>query len=137
MSLGTTIKTIQDIMRKDPGVDGDAQRISQLVWMIFLKVFDDREAERELLDDGYRSPIPQKLRWRSWAKDPTGLTGGALLDFVNDELFKTLKELPTTGKNAALAGVVRSVFEDAFNYMKQGTLMRQVIPQNSWVGAWS
>jgi type I restriction enzyme M protein len=127
MSLGTTIKTIQDIMRKDPGVDGDAQRISQLVWMIFLKVFDDREAERELLDDDYRSPIPQKLRWRSWAKDPTGLTGSALLDFVNDELFKTLKELPTTGKNAALAGVVRSIFEDAFNYMKQGTLMRQVI----------
>jgi type I restriction enzyme M protein len=127
MSLGTTIKTIQDLMRQDPGVDGDAQRISQLVWMIFLKVFDDREAQRELLEDGYRSPIPEKLRWRSWAKDPTGITGNVLLDFVNNELFKTLKELPVNGKNAALAGVVRSVFEDAFNYMKSGTLMRQVI----------
>jgi type I restriction enzyme M protein len=70
MSIGTTIKTIQDIMRKDAGVDGDAQRISQLVWMIFLKVFDDREVEKELLDDGYKSPLPQRLRWRSWAKNP-------------------------------------------------------------------
>ncbi|RKH23795.1 SAM-dependent DNA methyltransferase [Corallococcus sp. CA041A] len=127
MSLGTTIKTIQDIMRQDPGVDGDAQRISQLVWMIFLKVFDDREAQRELLEEGYRSPIPEKLRWRSWAKDPTGITGDALLEFVNNELFKTLKELPTGGKNAALKAVVRSVFEDAINHMKRGTLMRQVI----------
>jgi type I restriction enzyme M protein len=127
MSLGTTIKTIQDIMRQDPGVDGDAQRISQLVWMIFLKVFDDREAQRELLEEGYRSPIPEKLRWRSWAKDPTGITGDALLEFVNNELFKTLKELPAGGKNAALKAVVRSVFEDAINYMKRGTLMRQVI----------
>jgi len=127
MSLGTTIKTIQDLMRQDPGVDGDAQRISQLVWMIFLKVFDDREAQRELIEDGYRSPIPEKLRWRNWANDPTGITGNALLDFVNTDLFKTLKELPSGGKNAALAGVVRSVFEDAFNYMKSGTLMRQVI----------
>jgi type I restriction enzyme M protein len=127
MSLGTTLKTIQDIMRKDSGVDGDAQRISQLVWMIFLKVFDDREMERELMDERYRSPIPEGLRWRKWAKDPTGPTGEALLDFVNDTLFKTLKELPAVGKNAAQARVVRGVFEDAYNYMKSGTLMRQVI----------
>lgn len=127
MSISTTIKTIQDIMRKDAGVDGDAQRISQLVWMLFLKVFDDREAEKELLVDGYRSPIPSRLRWRSWAKDPEGITGEALLDFVNDDLFKTLKELPATGKSAAVVAVVRSVFEDAYNYMKSGTLMRQVI----------
>src|SRR3954468_24926592 len=100
MAIGTTIKTIQDIMRKDAGVDGDAQRISQLVWMIFLKVFDDREAERELLDDSYKSPIPARLRWRAWAKDPEGITGEELLEFVNNKLFKTLKELPATGKNA-------------------------------------
>jgi type I restriction enzyme M protein len=67
MALGTTIKTIQDLMRKDAGVDGDAQCISQLVWMIFLKVFDDREGEKELLDDGYRSPVLARLRWRRWA----------------------------------------------------------------------
>lgn len=127
MALSTTIKSIQDIMRKDAGVDGDAQRISQLVWMIFLKVFDDLEAQKELLDDDYKSPIPQRLRWRSWAKDAEGLTGDQLLDFINDELFKKLKELPVSGKNAALSGVVRGVFEDAFNYMKSGTLLRQVV----------
>jgi len=127
MSLSTTIKGIQDIMRKDAGVDGDAQRISQLVWMLFLKVFDDAESERELMEDRYRSPIPSKLRWRSWATDAEGITGDELLDFVNNELFKTLKELSVGGKNAALASVVRSVFEDAYNYMKSGTLMRQVI----------
>jgi type I restriction enzyme M protein len=127
MNIGTTVKVMQDIMRKDAGVDGDAQRISQLVWMIFLKVFDDVEAERELLDDGYKSPIPNKLRWRSWAKDPEGITGEQLLDFVNGALFKTLKELPATGRSAAISAVVRSVFEDAFNYMKSGTLMRQVL----------
>jgi len=127
MSLSTTIKTIQDIMRKDAGVDGDAQRISQLVWMLFLKVFDDAEQEREELEDHYRSPIPSKLRWRNWAADPEGITGDALLEFVNNDLFKTLKELNVGGKNAALAGVVRGVFEDAYNYMKSGTLMRQII----------
>lgn len=126
-NLGTTVKTIQDILRKDAGVDGDAQRLSQLVWMLFLKVFDDREAERELLDDGYKSPIPEACRWRTWAKNAEGLTGDALLDFVNNELFKTLKNLAPTGKQAKVGLVVRSVFEDAFNYMKSGTLMRQVI----------
>jgi type I restriction enzyme M protein len=127
MSLSTTVKSIQDIMRKDAGVDGDAQRISQLVWMLFLKVFDDAEAERELMEDRYKSPIPERLRWRSWAADAEGITGEALLDFVNNDLFKTLKEVTVGGKNAALANVVRGVFEDAYNYMKSGTLMRQVI----------
>src|SRR5512137_1293670 len=101
MSLSTTIKTIQDIMRKDAGVDGDAQRISQLVWMLFLKVFDDAEAEREVIEDRYRSQIPERLRWRSWATDAEGIIGHALLDFVNNQLFKTLKELSVGGKNAA------------------------------------
>jgi len=77
MSLSTTIKTIQDIMRKDAGVDGDAQRVSQLGWMLFLKVLDDRDAEKELLDDDYKSPIPQRLRWRTWANNPEGITGDA------------------------------------------------------------
>jgi type I restriction enzyme M protein len=125
MSLSTTIKTIQDIMRKDAGVDGDAQRISQLVWMLFLKIFDDREAERELLEDKYKSPIPKKLRWRNWAADEEGITGDELLEFVNNDLFKTLKDLPVQANG--MTGVVRSVFEDAYNYMKSGHLMRQVI----------
>ena len=74
MAISTTIKSIQDIMRKDVGVDGDAQRISQIVWMIFLKIFDDREMENELMDDSYQSPIPEKYRWRNWAADPEGIT---------------------------------------------------------------
>ncbi|RZB33131.1 MAG: type I restriction enzyme M protein [Candidatus Argoarchaeum ethanivorans] len=127
MSISTTIKTIQDIMRKDAGVDGDAQRISQLVWMIFLKIFDDREKEYELMDDGYVSPMPERLRWCNWAADPEGITGDELLDFVNDDLFKTLKDLSLAVEGDRRGFVVRSVFEDAYNYMKSGTLMRQVI----------
>ena len=124
------IKSIQDIMRKDVGVDGDAQRISQLVWMFFLKIYDDREAEIELLDDegDYQSPIPEALRWRNWATDAEGMTGEQLAKFINDELFPTLKEkLVLEGPNGARAQVVQNVFEDAYNYMKSGTLIRQVI----------
>jgi type I restriction enzyme M protein len=122
------IKSIQDIMRKDVGVDGDAQRISQLVWMFFLKIFDDREDELELLEDDYKSPLPEHLRWRAWAKDQEGKTGEGLADFVNLQLFPTLKnKLNTHGPAGKRAMVVRDVFEDAYNYMKSGTLMRQVI----------
>lgn len=122
------IKSIQDIMRKDVGVDGDAQRISQLVWMFFLKIFDDREAELELLEDDYTSPLPEHLRWRSWAKNPEGMTGEPLAAFVNDQLFPTLKDkLVTHGPAGERARVVRNMFEDAYNYMKSGTLLRQVI----------
>ncbi|WP_411820232.1 class I SAM-dependent DNA methyltransferase [Hyphococcus formosus] len=122
------IKSIQDIMRKDVGVDGDAQRISQLVWMIFLKIFDDREAELELIEDDFESPLPDHLRWRNWAADKEGATGDELLDFVNLQLFPKLKgELPTRGDVGKRAQVVRAVFEDAFNFMKSGTLMRQVV----------
>ncbi|MBI5329386.1 MAG: SAM-dependent DNA methyltransferase [Betaproteobacteria bacterium] len=127
-NVSGAIKSIQDIMRKDVGVDGDAQRISQLVWMFFLKIFDDREAELELLEDDYKSPLPNHLRWRAWAANPEGMTGEELADFVNVQLFPYLKErLPATGAQGRRAQVVRSVFEDAYNYMKSGTLMRQVI----------
>ncbi len=127
-NVSSLIKSIQDIMRKDVGVDGDAQRISQLVWMFFLKIFDDREAELELVEEGYKSPLPEHLRWRNWAANPEGVTGEALGAFVNDQLFPTLKEkLVTHGPTGERARVVRSVFEDAYNYMKSGTLMRQVI----------
>jgi len=127
MSLTTVIKSIQDIMRKDAGVDGDAQRITQLGWMLFLKIFDDREAEYEALDPDYQSVIPEELRWRNWAADPEGITGEALLDFVDGKLFRTLKnlELPTAADPRGF--VVRDVFADANNYMKNGTLIRQVV----------
>jgi type I restriction enzyme M protein len=124
MNVRTTVKSIQDIMWKDVGVDGDAQRISQLTWMFFLKIIDDQDQELELLRDGYRSPIARECQWRTWAADPEGITGEELLDFVNERLFPALKSLaPTTPR----ARVVRSVFEDAYNYMKSGQLMRQVI----------
>ncbi|MEF3120070.1 N-6 DNA methylase [Kocuria flava] len=123
-----TIKSIQDIMRKDVGVDGDAQRLGQMVWMIFLKVLDDREVEWELLGSSYTSPLPEDLRWRRWAADDEGLTGDSLLDFVNLTLFPRLKSLkPRRGSNPDLTQVVQSVFEDAYNYMKSGTLLRQAL----------
>lgn len=124
MSVRTLVKSIQDIMRQDAGVDGDAQRISQLCWMFFLKIIDDQDQEFELLKDGYRSPIPARLQWRAWAADPEGITGEELLTFINGDLFPTLKELPIAGPRAR---TVRDVFEDAYNYMKSGQLMRQVV----------
>jgi type I restriction enzyme M protein len=127
MSVRNTVKAIQDIMRQDSGVDGDAQRISQLCWMFFLKIIDDQDQQLELMQDGYRSPIPKQFRWRSWAADPEGLTGEELLTFVNTELFPKLKELSVAGEKADRRRVVRDVFEDAYNYMKSGQLMRQVI----------
>lgn len=92
MTLGNIVKSIRDIMRKDAGVDGDAQRISQMVWMIFLKVFDAMEEEYEAENDKYKSPLPEKIRWRNWASDSEGITGDELLDFVNNKVFKELKK---------------------------------------------
>ncbi|MGJ4960412.1 N-6 DNA methylase [Bradyrhizobium sp. HKCCYLRH2015] len=127
MSVRNTVKSIQDIMRQDAGVDGDAQRISQLCWMFFLKIIDDQDQELEVTQDDYRSPIPKKYQWRSWAADPEGITGEALLGFINGELFPALKELPVSTKPGDRRRVVRDVFEDAYNYMKSGQLMRQVV----------
>jgi type I restriction enzyme M protein len=125
-NLTSTVKSIQDIMRKDAGVDGDAQRISQLGWMLFLKIFDERENEWEVIYDDYKSPIPKDLRWRNWAADEEGMTGDELLGFVNNSLFPRMKELKTrNNKDAAI--MVKNVFEDSYNYMKSGTLLRQVI----------
>ena len=127
MSARNTVKSIQDIMRKDAGVDGDAQRLSQLCWMFFLKIVDDQDQQMSIMVDGYRSPIPTRLQWRTWAANPEGITGAELMTFVNGDLFPSLKELPTTGKWANRARVVRAVFEDAYNYMKDGQLVRQVV----------
>ncbi len=111
-------------MRQDEGVDGDAQRISQLVWMLFLKVFDAKEEEWSY-ENGYINTIPVGLRWRDWAADGEGITGDALLDFINNKLFKELKELPVEENHKRL--IVKAVFEDSYNYMKSGVLIRQVV----------
>src|SRR5215469_5480446 len=97
MSVRTTVKVIQDIMRQDVGVDGDAQRISQLCWMFFLKILDDQDAQLELMDPSYASPLPDRLRWFHWAADPEGMTGDELLSFINNTLFPELKSLAPVG----------------------------------------
>ncbi len=125
-NVSNLVKTIQDIMRKDAGTYGDAQRLEQLGWMFFLKIFDDREKELELLRDNYKSPLPKHLRWSDWALDEEGMTGEKLLDFVNSQLLPKLKTLTTTADDK-LTTLIRTTFEDANNYMKNGTLMRQVI----------
>src|SRR4051812_30334604 len=127
MSVRATVKSIQDIMRQDTGVDGDAQRISQLCWMFFLKIIDDQDKELALLDKEYRSPIPKRHQWRSWAANPEGITGEELLAYINNELFPALKGLPTSSKPGDRRRVVKDVFEDAYNYMKSGQLIRQVV----------
>lgn len=127
MEITSVIKSVQDIMRQDAGVDGDAQRISQLVWMIFLKVFDAKEEEWELEYDDYEPIIPEELRWCNWAADDEGMTGEELLNFVNNDLFKGLKELEVSHNSDKKKFLVRAVFEDSYNYMKSGALIRQVI----------
>jgi type I restriction enzyme M protein len=119
------IKGIQDIMRQDTGVDGDAQRISQLAWMIFLKIIDDSEREQQALSSSYIAAVPKHLQWRSWAADPEGITGETLLTFINNILFPELRALPQTTNARSI--VVQGVFQDSFNYMKSGTLLRQVL----------
>jgi type I restriction enzyme M protein len=128
MSVRNLVKSIQDIMRQDVGVDGDAQRISQLCWMFFLKIIDDQDKQLEEMYGDYKSPIPKRFQWRTWAADAEGITGEELASFVNTELFPKLKDLPLAGKvRIDRRPVVRAVFEDAYNYMKSGQLMRQVI----------
>lgn len=124
------IKRIRDIMRMDAGINGDAQRIEQMVWMLFLKVYDSKEDDWELNEDNYKSIIPENCRWRNWAKaDDNGhtMTGDALLDFINNTLFPTLKGLNVTPDTPVKKAIVKSTFEDANNYMKDGVYLRQVI----------
>jgi type I restriction enzyme M protein len=117
-------------MRMDAGVNGDAQRIEQMVWMLFLKVYDSKEDDWELSENGYTSIIPEKYRWRNWAhpdSDGHAMTGDTLLDFVNNDLFPTLKKLEVTPQTPVKKAIVKSTFEDANNYMKNGIYLRQVI----------
>ena len=120
------IKSIQNEMRKDNGVDGDAQRLSQLVWLIFLKIMDDNEQQKELLDKKYVAAVPERYRWKNWAASPDGLTGDRLLEFINSELFPDLKNIEIKQDNRRTA-VVREVFAESTNFMKDGTQLRKVI----------
>jgi len=129
-SLSNFIKRIRDIMRNDAGINGDAQRIEQLAWMLFLKIYDAREDDWEIDDDNYQSIIPEECRWRNWAADDKSgkaMTGDTLLNFVNNTLFPTLKNLNVTPDTPLKKSIVKTTFEDANNYMKDGVLLRQVI----------
>ncbi len=119
------MKSIRDIMREDTGVNGDAQRIEQLGWMIFLKVFSDKEDELELVEDNYISPLPTEYHWNSWASNSEGDTGEKLLKFVDDELFPALRNIDVSGNRRAL--ILREVFVGNHNYMKSGICLRKVL----------
>jgi type I restriction enzyme M protein len=125
-NIGNIIKTLQNIMRKDAGVSGDAQRIEQLGWMISLKILDDKDQELELTSDNYKSPIPEPLQWRVWAADSEGLTGDSLRDFIDKELFPTLKNMDVSDGNKRSI-IIKEIFEGTNNYMKNGTTIRQVL----------
>ena len=124
------VKRLRDIMRNDAGINGDAQRIEQIAWMLFLKVYDAKEQDWEWDDEDYTSIIPEKCRWQNWAHDDktgTALTGDKLLDFVNNKLFPTLKNLPVDVSTPIKKAIVQTTFADANNYMKDGVLLRQAI----------
>lgn len=130
MAISNFVKRIQDVMRNDSGVNGDAQRIEQIVWILFLKIYDAKEETWEIYDDNYKSIIPEGLKWRDWAvdrKDGEALTGDALLDFVNNKLFSSLKNLEIDEETPMSQVIVKSAFEDVNNYQKDGVLLRQVI----------
>ena len=129
-NLSSFVKSIRDVMRNDAGINGDAQRLEQIVWMLFLKVYDAKEDDWEMDYDNYQSIIPNECRWRNWAKeDQNGhvLTGDPLLEFVNNKLFPTLKNLPVNANTPIQKSIVQAVFADANNYMKDGVLLRQVV----------
>ena len=129
-SLGNFVKRLRDIMRNDAGINGDAQRIEQIAWLLFLKVYDTKEEDWEFDDDDYESIIPEECRWRNWAVDNgkgTALTGDDLLDFVNNTLFPTLKGIQVSKTTPINKAIVKTTFEDTNNYMKDGVLLRQVI----------
>lgn len=131
MSIGNFVKRMRDIMRQDAGVNGDAQRIEQLTWMLFLKIYDDAETEWELMDNHFASIIPDTMRWRNWANTDIGnkamLKGDDLLDFVNNQLFPTLQNLQLPPNCPRRQSIVKAVFEDIHNYMKDGVQLHEML----------
>ena len=129
-NLGNFVKRIRDIMRNDAGINGDAQRIEQIAWMLFLKVYDSKEQDWDMAEKNYQSIIPEECRWSNWAVDDksgNAMTGDRLMNFVNNTLFPTFKELNVTTDTPIKKSIVKTTFEDANNYMKDGVLLRQVI----------
>lgn len=129
-NLSGFVKRIRDIMRNDAGINGDAQRIEQIAWMLFLKVYDTKEDDWEFDDDSYESIIPEDCRWRNWAVDDgkgNAITGDDLLEFINNKLFPSLKSIQVSKNTPINKAIVKTTFEDTNNYMKDGVLLRQVV----------
>ncbi len=126
MSISGVIESIRKIMWQDSGLNGDAQRLEQLGWMLFFKVFCDKDQEMELMDESYESPIPKRFRWENWASDDEGMTGDELLYFVDRELFPALRNLDLSTQNQR-AVIVHEVFDGNNNYMKSGINIRKVL----------
>ena len=130
MGIGNIVKRLNDVMWKDDGVAGDAQRLEQIVWILFLKVYDDKEKLWEFHDSNFKSILPEELRWRNWAvdkKDGSALTGEELLAFVNEKLFPGIEKLDINESTPISKAIVKYTFDDVNNYMKNGILLRQVI----------
>ena len=130
MGIGNIVKRLNDVMWKDDGVAGDAQRLEQIVWILFLKVYDDKEKLWEFHDSNFKSILPEDLRWRNWAvdkKDGNALTGDELLSFVNEKLFPGIEKLDINENTPISKAIVKYTFDDVNNYMKNGILLRQVI----------
>jgi type I restriction enzyme M protein len=125
-NISGIVKSARKIMRQDIGTGSDELRILQLGWMLFLKIFSDKDRELDLIQDGYASPIPTELHWNEWAGDDEGMTGDKLLAFVDQKLFPTLANVDlSTGNRRAV--LVHEVFANNYNYMKSGIHLRQVI----------
>lgn len=125
MFTPSTIKAIQDIMRQDIGVDGDATRLSQMVWLIFLKILDDEDKALEIRKDKFVPTLPEKYQWRTWAAPLDGITGDKLIEFVNNDLLPGLRTLPESSNKRT--DLTRMAFKDVYNFMRKGTLLKQVI----------
>jgi len=129
-NLKGILDSIRKIMWQDTGLNGDAQRIEQLGWMLFFKIFSDKDKELELLNDNYTSPIPEELHWDDWAGNDEGITGDELQEFVDRKLFQTLRNIPISASDDLRnkrALIVREVFEGNNNYMKSGINIRKVL----------
>ena len=126
MAVSGTTKALKDIMRIDAGINGDAQYIEQITWMLFLKAFDFKEQEWETTGQDYYPAVPAEYRWSNWADDAEGVTGDALLEHI-DTMFSALRELDTGEDPKHRKWLIRSIMEGVNNFMKSGTLLRQVI----------
>lgn len=126
MAISGLTKALKDIMRMDEGINGDAQYIGQIAWLLFLKAFDYKEQEWEMLEDNYRPIMPEKYQWRNWAANDEGITGNELLKFI-DQMFEDIKLLETNGDETRRKWLLKTTIDDVINYMKSGTLLRQLI----------